>query len=156
MAPSRSSHRRPSGARRRPSRPVAKARTSRLPELLRGNRAYAVGLAVLVLVLAVMLLGPLESLSVASGRVHDLEQEQARLEEEVAALEQRRGALQEPEEIELLAREELGMVRPGETPYVVVPEEGTAELSPEEAEAQAKADRSWFGTVWDAITDAFR
>jgi cell division protein FtsB len=125
----------------------------RLQRLVRGNRTYVAALLALVVLLGVMFLGPLESLSVASGRVEDLEQEQARLEEEVAALEQRRAALQEPEEIELLAREELGMVRPGETPYVVVPAEPAP--SPSGEEAEAAGDRSWFGDVWHALTGVF-
>ena len=49
------------------------------------------------------------------------EQRLARLEHETAKLEQANERLQNPAEIERIAREQYGMTRPNETPYVLVP-----------------------------------
>jgi cell division protein FtsB len=74
---------------------------------------------VLLAVLATMVVGPLQSYTAAAERVHDLERAKAELAEQVAELQERRERLRDPEEIELLARKRLGLVRPGEVPYVV-------------------------------------
>ena len=47
--------------------------------------------------------------------------ELAELDAELAALDERLEALDSPEEIEKLAREEYGMVKPGEEPYTILP-----------------------------------
>ncbi len=116
-----------------------------------GNRAYAIALGVLVVLLAVMMVAPIESLTVASNRVDDLERQRTELASEVDALERRREDLSRPEEIELLAREELGMVAPGEVPFVVV----TPEPEPSPATEPAE-DRPWYADLWDVITRPFR
>jgi cell division protein FtsB len=84
-----------------------------------GDRPYVVAFFVLVVVFAMMIVGPLQSYTAAAERVHDLEVAKAELEHAVDALEDREARLQDPEEIELLARERLGLVKPGEIPYVV-------------------------------------
>jgi cell division protein FtsL len=117
-----------------------------------GNRRYAIALAVLVIILAVMMVKPIESWTVASTRANELERQRAELASEVEALERRREDLSRPEEIELLAREQLGMVAPGEVPFVVV----TPEPEDPEAEARAEGDRPWYADLWDTITRPFR
>ncbi len=47
--------------------------------------------------------------------------ELAELDAELAELDARVAALDSPEEVEMLAREQFGMVRPGEESYVVLP-----------------------------------
>lgn len=84
-----------------------------------GDRLYLVALAVLVVVLAFMAIGPLQSYTVATERVEGLATSRDRLESAVERLEERRERLQDPEEIEVLARSELGLVMPGEEAYVV-------------------------------------
>jgi cell division protein FtsB len=119
-----------------------------------GNRPYVVALAVLAVLLGIMLLRPFERLNVASDRVDQLEAERAELSSEVAQLEERRAALQRPEEIELLARSELGLVQPGEVPFVVVtPEPAPAPSGGEPAPAD---DRPWYAELWDALSRPFR
>jgi cell division protein FtsL len=115
------------------------------------NRAYAIALAVLVILLGVMLVKPIESLTSASGRVEDLERQRTELASEVEALQRRRDELSRPEEIELLAREELGMVAPGEVPFVVVTPGPT-----EPAPAEPPEDHPWYADVWNAVTGLFR
>ncbi len=84
-----------------------------------GDRPYVVAFFVLIAVLAMMIVGPLQSYTAAAERVHDLEVARDELEQSVQTLEERQARLQDPEEIELLARERLGLVKPGEIPYVV-------------------------------------
>jgi hypothetical protein len=79
-----------------------------------------VATACLALLLSVMAVGPAKSYAAAADRVTQLAQSRAHLQSEVDRLEELRLRLGDPEEIELLAREQFGLVRPGEIPYVVV------------------------------------
>ena len=65
--------------------------------------------------------GPVELHLGARARVDTLEAQLAALEAENARLEQRRQDLRDPDSIELLAREQQGLVRPGEVPSVLTP-----------------------------------
>jgi cell division protein FtsB len=87
--------------------------------LVKGDRPYVVAFFVLLAVLAVLLVGPLQSYTAAAERVHDLQVAQTDLQRTVSDLEERQARLADPEEVELLARERLGLVKPGEIPYVV-------------------------------------
>ncbi|HEX7098428.1 MAG TPA: septum formation initiator family protein [Acidimicrobiia bacterium] len=80
--------------------------------------------------------------------------ELAALQEENAILTARRDALQTPVEIERLAREKLGYVRPGEIAYVVLdpPESPTTTIPAEEEEPVE--DESLLEEVWDFVTGA--
>lgn len=109
-----------------------------------GDRPYALILVVLVTLAAAMALGPLQVFSAAADRVDELEGERERLEGEVEGLEERRDRLEDPSEIERLARSELGLVRPGEIPFVVVvPEEGEGE-TPDEGDEDEADDLPWY------------
>lgn len=116
------------------------------------SRRYQIALAVLVVLLGVMMIGPFQSLTAASDRVDDLERRRAELSAEVAALEQRRADLDRPEEIELLARSELGLVEPGEVPFVVV----TPEPAPPPSVPPPPPDQPWYAQLWDGVTGLFR
>lgn len=78
------------------------------------------------------------------------------LVEENTVLAAQRDALETPVEIERLAREKLGYVRPGEVAYVVleppkVPTTATVRTTPEPPPVE---DSSLFDTVWDFISGA--
>ena len=62
------------------------------------------------------------------------------------ALEERARRLRDPREIEQLAREQYGLVRPGEEPYVVLP----APPPPEEDDSEDHPNA--LERVWDAVT----
>ena len=80
--------------------------------------------------------------------------ELAALEEENALLAARRDALQTPVEIERLAREKLGYVRPGEIAYVVLdPPTSPTTMVPQQ-EAEPVEDENLLEEVWDFITGA--
>ena len=76
----------------------------------------------------------------------------AAIEEENRLLEARIAALHTPEEVERLAREQFGLVRPGEIGYVVLvpPGEELPEAVPEpDPEPEAKP---WWEDLWDFLT----
>lgn len=78
------------------------------------------------------------------------------IRDENAVLAAQRDALQTPVEIERLAREKLGYVRPGEIAYVVLdPPEApiTTSSSPPEDPVPVEDD-SLLDTVWDFMTGA--
>lgn len=77
----------------------------------------------------------------------------AELEAANAQLEERIEALQTPLEIERLARERLGYVRPGEEAFVVI--DPGVDDSPEVAAPTAgEEDPSWWERIWAFLTGA--
>ncbi|HSJ33659.1 MAG TPA: septum formation initiator family protein [Acidimicrobiia bacterium] len=77
------------------------------------------------------------------------------LQDENSMLTARRDALQTPVEIERLAREKLGYVRPGEVAYVVLepPAVPTSTTVPA-VEEQPVEDSTLLSAVWDFVTGA--
>jgi cell division protein FtsB len=77
------------------------------------------------------------------------------LQEENAMLTARRDALKTPVEIERLAREKLGYVRPGEVAYVVLepPALPTSTTTPV-VEEEPVEDSTLLSAVWDFVTGA--
>lgn len=77
------------------------------------------------------------------------------LQDENSMLTARRDALQTPVEIERLAREKLGYVRPGEVAYVVLepPAVPTSTTVPA-VEEQTVEDSTLLSAVWDFVTGA--
>lgn len=77
------------------------------------------------------------------------------LQDENAMLTARRDALQTPVEIERLAREKLGYVRPGEVAYVVLepPALPTSTTTPV-VEEEPVEDSTLLSAVWDFVTGA--
>lgn len=83
-------------------------------------------------VVLLMLVGSVMALSVAPARMYlDQRAELAQMERQAAALQRKNDALslradqlRDPAFLERLARQCLGMVKPGETAFVAVPKEG--------------------------------
>ncbi len=88
-------------------------------------RALVLLVAVLAMLLAISY--PLRQYVDARGDVARLEQRLSGLEEQNRTLHEQIERLHDPEYVERLARECLGMVRPGEIAFVVAPEGGEAE-----------------------------
>lgn len=76
----------------------------------------------------------------------------ATLEEENAALQADAAALNTDEEIEKLAREKLGYVRPGETAYVVLDPPGSNQSAVVEEEVLTADERTWVDQIWDFLS----
>lgn len=89
---------------------------------------------------------------IAQQRQVDTAQEQLdSLEAQNAALEAEAAALRTPAEIERIAREELGLVRPGERGFAV--QTPTERATPEpEASVAEDDDRTVVEKIWDFLT----
>jgi cell division protein FtsB len=136
------------GRRRAPSIPARVIRRLRRGEHV--ELLASVGLAVLLTVMAV---GPIKSYAAAADRVDQLASSRVELQSEVDRLEVRRQHLQDPEEIELLARERFGLVRPGEVPYIVVSTEPELEgLQPVTGDTPSTP---WYKRLGEAIGRLF-
>ena len=112
-----------------------------------------VGLIAVVVVLAGIF--PFRQIIASNRAVDTAEAKLAAIREETAVLEARIAALQTPEEVERLAREQFGLVHPGEIGYVVVAPPWEADRS-QTAEALEEpiepAGKPWWEDVWDFLT----
>ncbi len=118
------------------------------------------------MVLALILLGalaltvsgvfPFRQMVAQHRRVAAAEERYAALVAENRRLEERVARLGTDAEVERLARQEYGLVRPGEIGYVVVvPDGGTdprADVTP--ADARNPAPRPWYRRIWEYLTGA--
>lgn len=92
---------------------------------------------------------------IAQRRAVELsERKLAVLQEENARLEAEAAALHTPTEVERIAREDYGLVRPGEVAYVVVtPRASAGEAVGAGARAEERgAPPDWVITIWDFLT----
>jgi cell division protein FtsB len=83
------------------------------------SRAIALGVVVLTLLVAGIY--PLRTFLAERARIASLEQRAHELKHDNASLEQTIARLHDPAYLERLARECLGMVRPGEVSFLIVP-----------------------------------
>jgi cell division protein FtsB len=86
--------------------------------------ARASVLAVVVLILLTLSVAPLRTLLDQRSELADLQERSTQLTYDNARLEQRIAELNDPVYLERLARECLGMVKPGETAFVLIPRKG--------------------------------
>jgi cell division protein FtsB len=87
-------------------------------------------LAVMVLLLAMATVVPLRQYFEQRSQIAELEETVATLEDQRAGLSAQLRRLRDPEYLEQLARQCLGMVKPGEIRFVTVPEGGGAPKPP--------------------------
>lgn len=116
---------------------------------------------VLMATLLILLMGaafvtqvvPYRQIVDSKRQVAAAEQQLAELRAENANLQSEADALQTPEEIEKLAREKLGYVRPGETAYVVLDPPGAEETDTEPQTPAKEADeKTWVDHLWEFVT----
>lgn len=87
-------------------------------------------------------------------QVAEARAELASLEAENAEMAADVEALQTDSEIERLAREKLGYVRPGETAYVVLDPPGASEETEPVEPAPEPVEKTWVDKVWEFLTGA--
>lgn len=92
---------------------------------------------------------PVSQILAQRAEVTEARSELARIEAENAVLAARVEDLQSPAEVERIARERLGYVRPGEEAYVVVDPTGPESTVPA---AEDPADESLLDRVWEFVT----
>lgn len=77
--------------------------------------------------------------------------EQAELTAQLKKLEERKAQLDDPDYVRAQARERLGFVTRGETPYIVeLPGEQFA--PPEEVTAERDSAHPWYKNLWDSVS----
>lgn len=89
-----------------------------------------------------------QEISTAAERLETLQEANQALEAHVEAL-------HTPLEIERLAREQLGYVRPGESSFVVIEPEKTAPVSTGEVQVTSRSTeehKPWYLQLWDFLT----
>jgi cell division protein FtsL len=84
----------------------------------------AAGLAAIVLLLALSLIFPIRQFLAQRAEIRELETQVQELARERQVLEAKVARLRDPEHLERIARQCLGMVRPGEIAFIAVPEDG--------------------------------
>ena len=111
----------------------AAALSSATPRVRRSGRSTvrsarittrAVGLAIVSLLVLTLGISPLRTYVQQRGRLSDLHRQAQQLEGQNAQLANRVQELRDPAVLERLARQCLGLVRPGETAFITVPKHG--------------------------------
>lgn len=136
----------------------SQAGTPRLrPAWLKGDRPHVIGFVVALGLASVVVSGPVQTWLEQRDRVVQLETTLAALDAENAELSDRTAELRDPEHVELAAREQQGMVRPGEVPYVVVPPVvDSPVIGQDRAATTVVADeRGTVERLWDALRGLF-
>ncbi|GAA1397283.1 hypothetical protein GCM10009613_49730 [Pseudonocardia kongjuensis] len=123
------------------------ARTTGLLGLSSTKRAAI--LAIVVCALALTVAVPLHNYVAQRQELAAVSDRQQALEAEVDRLSADRARLSDPAEVQAQARTRLGMVQPGETPYVV---QFPAPPEPVVDDGQAEPGVPWFTTLWNDVT----
>lgn len=105
----------------------------------------------LVCFLGLALASPLRTFFEMRSEAAAVAAEHAVLTSELAELEARNAQLDDPDYVRAQARERLGFVTRGETPYIVeLP--GDQYPPPEEAVAEQDSDHPWYKNLWDSVS----
>ena len=118
-----------------------------------GDRPLVLALVGALALAVVLLSGPAQSYLDGRERVEKLTVKAAALDAENAALEQRVADLEDPETIELLAREQQGYIRPGEVPYVLLPPEVDRPTITDPRGTPEPASGPWYQRLWRELRD---
>ncbi|WP_200834235.1 FtsB family cell division protein [Amycolatopsis alkalitolerans] len=109
-------------------------------------------LAIVVCALAFTLAVPLRTYLSQRAEISQQEQQQAHLRDEVARLQARQAALNDPAQVEAEARRRLQYVMPGETPYLVQLPEDTPQGQQQRARQQAEpGGAAWYEQLWSTV-----
>lgn len=115
--------------------------------------------AVIATVLGVLILSalyPLRQYASQDEHVGSMVAQVRSMDRKIADLRREQKALSSDDEVERIAREELGMVRPGEVAFAVVGSqapESSAHVAPKVAPAPKSGD-PWYTRWWDAVSRA--
>jgi cell division protein FtsB len=121
------------------------------------TRAAILGLVVCALVVSAAL--PLREYLSQRADIRHLQQSQAAAKARVAALEEQKARLADPDYVAALARDRLHFVRPGEVAYVVIAPSAPA-VTPADAHRAASApagpEAPWYSQLWGSVRSADR
>lgn len=122
-------------------------RTSRVRPMLTSRAAI---LALVVCVIALSLAYPLREYVMQQSQIAQLKEDRARMEENVADLQEREEALSDEAFVEREARARLHYQYPDETAYIVIRPESEAETEADPAEPT----EPWFTELWRTVEEA--
>ncbi len=114
-------------------------------------RSAVVGTLLVVLLLSALY--PIRQYFTQKTELKKLTAEEVLLSQRIDALTELKSRLLTDDEIERIAREELGMVRPGEIAFAIVPGADAAKKAapPIPSVEAAKAKPAWYDRWWDAV-----
>jgi cell division protein FtsB len=121
------------------------------------TRAAILGLVVCALVVSAGL--PLREFLSQRADIRHLQQSQAAARARVAALEEQKARLADPDYVAALARDRLHFVRPGEIAYVVIAASApptTPTDARRAAAAPAGPEAPWYSQLWGSVRSADR
>ncbi|MBV9513960.1 MAG: septum formation initiator family protein [Mycobacteriaceae bacterium] len=112
-------------------------------------------LAAVVCVLTLTIAGPVRTYFAQRTEMKQLAASEAALRAQIAGLEQQKAKLGDPVFIAAQARERLGFVMPGDTPYQVQLPPGVAAPADQPGSAAQKpaANAPWYTSLWRTIAD---
>lgn len=127
----------------------------RVGRAVRGDRPLIIALLAVLVVGVLAISGPAQNYLDGRSRVESLTTTADALDEANAGLQQRAEDLQDPLNVELLAREQQGFVRPGEVPYALVPPEVERPLITAPRDEADTSPQAWYERVWSTVTGWF-
>lgn len=112
-------------------------------------------LAAVICVLTLTIAGPVRTYFSQRTEMKQLQASEAQLREQISELEEQKAKLADPVFIAAQARERLGFVMPGETPYQVQLPPGAAVAPdiPAEELLEPKNNDPWYTSLWHTISD---
>jgi cell division protein FtsB len=125
-------------------------------------KARGAVVATLVGVLLLSALYPLRQYMSQDSHVNALVRQERALDDKIADLKRHQELLMSDDEVERVAREELGMVRPGEVAFAVVPGSGRTGSKRSVPAVRvpsvsgSASGRAWYRHWWDAMVGSVR
>ena len=111
-------------------------------------------LAVVVCVLTLTIAGPVRTYFSQRTEQRQLATAESQLRSQIGNLEQQKSKLADPAYIAAQARERLGFVMPGDTPYQVqLPDGALTPPAPPAPPATAHSNQPWYTALWHTIAD---
>ena len=135
-------------------RQVAESVEQRSDQRLGFTARRAAVLAAVICVLTLTIAGPVRTYFAQRTEMDQLAASEAALRRQIADLEQRKGKLGDPAYIAAQARERLGFVMPGDTPFQVqLPSTAAASPQPGAETAKPANNDPWYTSLWHTIAD---
>ncbi|QUR68675.1 FtsB family cell division protein [Mycobacterium spongiae] len=126
----------------------------RAEERLGFTARRAAVLAAVVCVLTLTIAGPVRTYFAQRTEMDQLAATEAALRQQIAELEAQEGRLADPAYIAAQARERLGFVMPGETPFQVqLPATAAVPQQPGSDEVTRAKNEPWYTSLWHTIAD---
>jgi cell division protein DivIC len=135
-------------------RQVAESVEQRSDQRLGFTARRAAVLAAVVCVLTLTIAGPVRTYFAQRTEMEQLSATEAALRGQIAELEQQKGQLADPAYIAAQARERLGFVKPGDTPFQVQLPPGVAVVPQPGSDASRPGKNDpWYTSLWHTIAD---